>query len=83
MSGFYQGDLLIVKQAAVLYGCNGKASLFVPDEPKLAVFLGEETATKMVRILIGTSKWLVRSKDCTHYNKKFMLSRRKNEQNSN
>ena len=72
----------MVKQSAILFGIGSIASMFVADEPKLAVFLGHDEERNTLKILMGDKKWLVKSRDCSHYNK-FINSRRKNEQNSN
>ena len=82
MSGFFEGDLLMVKQAAILFGCDrAAASIFVADEPKIALCLGEDEERNILKILMGNKKWLVKPKDCAHYNN-FTILRRKNEQNS-
>lgn len=78
---FFQGDLIMVKQSAVLFGIGSRASMFIPDEPQLAVFLGREPEPNTLKVLIGSNKWLVKAKDCSHYDK-YKISRRKNEQNS-
>ena len=82
MSGFFEGDLLIIKQAANLIGYDRpSASIFVADEPKMALCLGKDEERNTLKILMGNKKWLVKPKDCAHYNN-FTILRRKNEQNS-
>ena len=81
MNSFMQGDLLIIKQAAILLGFEA-ATVFVADEPKVAVYLGEDKERNTLKILVGAHKWLAKPKDCVHYNK-FVISRRKYEQNNN
>ena len=82
MSGFIAGDLLIVKQSAILFCCGAAASITIADEPTIAVCLGEDSDRNTLKILMGSSKWLVKPKDCALYNN-FILSRRKDEQNNN
>tara|TARA_R100000008_G_scaffold70355_1_gene47938 strand:- start:3530 stop:3778 length:249 start_codon:yes stop_codon:yes gene_type:complete len=72
MSNFFQGDLLVIKQSAILFGTGGSASIRIMQEPKVALCLGHQGQDRnTLRILMGEDKWLVKPKDCAHYNKRF------------